>query len=338
VSDGLRAGIVGFGLAGEVFHAPLIDSVPGIDVAGIVTSDKGRGARAAAAYPGAAVVGSVDDLWGRIDVLVVASSNSSHVPLALAAIERGVPVVVDKPLAVNAGDAQRVVDAASAAGVGLTVFQNRRWDGDFLTLRRLLADGALGAVTRFESRFDRFRPEVKSDAWREAGNAAEGGGLLLDLGAHLVDQARELFGPPRRLYAELEVRRPGAQVEDDVFVALEHAGGERSHLWMSALAPLYGPRFRVSGTRAGFAADGLDPQEAQLAAGMRPGDEHYGVGPDATIERGAYESFYEGVVAWLRDGAPPPVDPRDSVAVLNLLDAARRSAASHSVIELEDSQ
>jgi predicted dehydrogenase len=332
----LRAGVVGFGLAGEVFHAPLIDSVEGIDVAGVVTRNPERGARAAAAYPGASVVADVAELWGGVDVLVVATSNSAHVPLALEAIERGVPVVVDKPLAVSAADAQRVVDAADAAGVGLTVFQNRRWDGDFLTLKKLLPD--LGTVTRFESRFDRFRPGVKEGAWREQGDAAEGGGLLLDLGAHLVDQARELFGPPVRLYAELEIRRPGGQVEDDVFIALEHAGGERSHLWMSAVAPLHDARFRVNGTRAGFATDGLDPQEAQLAEGMRPGDEHYGVAPDAWVERGAYERFYSGVVAWLRDGAPPPVDPRDSVAVLHLLDAARASAASHSVIELEDSQ
>jgi predicted dehydrogenase len=336
MSDALRAGIVGFGLAGEVFHAPLVDSVDGLAVAAIVTRDAERAARARSAYPDASVVGSVDELWGQIDLLVVASSNSSHVPLALEAIERGVPVVVDKPLAVNAADAQRVVDAASAAGVGLTVFQNRRWDGDFMTLQRLLPD--LGTVTRFESRFERFRPEVKEGAWREAADAAEGGGLVLDLGAHLVDQARLLFGPPVLLYAELEARRPGAEVEDDVFIALEHAGGERSHLWMSAVAPLFGPRFRVSGTRAGFAVDGLDPQEAQLSDGFRPGDEHYGLAPDATVERGAYERFYEGVLAWLRDGAPPPVDPRDSVAVLHLLDAARRSAATHSVIELEDSQ
>jgi predicted dehydrogenase len=331
----LRAGIVGFGLAGEVFHAPLIDSVEGISVAGIVTRDSGRAERAAGAYPGAAVVPDVAELWDRIDVVVIATSNSAHVPLALEAIERRVPVVVDKPLAVSAADAERVVVAAAGAEVPLTVFQNRRWDGDFLTLQRLLPQ--LGAVTRFESRFERFRPAVKEGAWREAGDAAEGGGLLLDLGAHLADQARELFGPPRRVYAELEVRRPGAQVEDDVFMALEHARGERSHLWMSAIAPLYGPRFRVNGIRAGFATDGLDPQEAQLAGGMRPGDEGYGIAPDATIEPGAYQRFYEGVVAWLRDGAPPPVDPRDSVAVLRLLDAARRSAASHSVIELEDS-
>jgi predicted dehydrogenase len=217
-----------------------------------------------------------------------------------------------------------------------------------MTLRRLLPE--LGAITRFESRFDRFRPEVNEGAWREAGDAAEGGGLLLDLGAHLVDQARELFGPPVRLYAEIDARRPGAQVEDDVFIALEHAGGERSHLWMSAVASLAWQRFRVSGMRAGFSTGGLDPQEAQLSEGMRPGDEGYGVGgglsgtlTDGTrrlcgVDAGAYERFYAGVVAWLRDGAPPPVDPRDSVAVLHLLDAARRSAASHSVIELEDSQ
>jgi predicted dehydrogenase len=290
------------------------------------------------------VVDSVESLWGRIDLLVIATPNSAHVPLALEAVEQRVPVVVDKPLAVSVADAERVVEAAESSGVPLTVFQNRRWDGDFLTLRKLLP--GLGDVTRFESRFERFRPQVKDGAWREAGDAALGGGLLLDLGAHLVDQARELFGPPVRLYAELDVRRAGAQVEDDVFVALEHRGGERSHLWMSSVAPLYGPRFRASGTRAGFSVDGLDPQEQQLADGMRPGDERYGVGSpgalvdgdgrrDVLLERGAYERFYEGVLAWLRDGARPPVDPRDSVAVLHLLEAARTSAATRSVVELE---
>ncbi len=140
-------------------------------------------------------------------------------------------------------------------------------------------------MTRFESRFERFRPEVSGDAWREDARADVGGGLLLDLGPHLVDQARELFGHPVRVYAEMNTRRPGAKVDDDTFVALEHAGGERSHLWMSSVAPLNGPRFRVSGLRAGFASDGLDPQEAQLAEGMRPGDEGYGVGDDGRAQR-----------------------------------------------------
>jgi scyllo-inositol 2-dehydrogenase (NADP+) len=328
----LRAGIAGYGLAGEVFHAPLIDAVDGIDVAGIVTTNAERQARVSSAYPDARVVPDVDELWDGIDLLVIAAPNRAHVPLGLAAVEHGVALVVDKPLAPNAADGARLIEAAEAAGVPLTVFQNRRLDGDFLTLRGLLERGELGAVTRFESRFERFRPEL-SDGWRELGDAAEGGGLLLDLGAHLVDQARVLFGPPLRVYAELDQRRPGGQVEDDVFVALEHAGGVRSHLWMSAVAPLNGPRFRVSGLERGFASDGLDPQEAQLADGVRPGDPGYG--ESEGHETGAYQRFYEGVRDWLRDGAPAPVDPRDSLACLRVLEAARRSAQTHSVIELE---
>jgi scyllo-inositol 2-dehydrogenase (NADP+) len=328
----LRAGIAGYGLAGEVFHAPLVDAVDGIDVAGIVTTNAERQARVSSAYPDARVVPDVDELWDGIDLLVIAAPNRAHVPLGLAAVEHGVALVVDKPLAPNAADGERLIEAAEAAGVPLTVFQNRRLDGDFLTLRGLLKRGELGAVTRFESRFERFRPEL-SDGWRELGDAAEGGGLLLDLGAHLVDQARVLFGPPLRVYAELDQRRPGGQVEDDVFVALEHAGGVRSHLWMSAVAPLNGPRFRVSGLERGFASDGLDPQEAQLADGVRPGDPGYG--ESEGHETGAYQRFYEGVRDWLRDGAPAPVDPRDSLACLRVLEAARRSAQTHSVIELE---
>jgi scyllo-inositol 2-dehydrogenase (NADP+) len=328
----LRAGIAGYGLAGEVFHAPLIEVVEGIEVAAIVSGDPGRQARASAAHPGARVVADVDELWDGIDLLVIAAPNRAHVALGLAAVEHGVPLVVDKPLAASAADAERLLEAAESSGVPLTVFQNRRLDGDFLTLRGVLERGELGAVTRFESRFERLRPEV-SGGWRELGDSAEGGGLLLDLGAHLVDQARVLFGPPLRVYAELDTRRPGAQVEDDVFVALEHAGGVRSHLWMSSVAPLHGPRFRVSGFERGFASDGLDPQEEQLAGGLRPGDSGYGA--HGHLQPGAYQRFYEGVRDWLREGAPAPVDPRDSLACLRVLEAARRSAHTHSVIELE---
>jgi scyllo-inositol 2-dehydrogenase (NADP+) len=337
----LRVGIVGFGLAGRVFHAPLIDAVDGLEVAGIVTGDAERAAQARSAYPRAAVVGELDALWGGIDALVVAAPNRAHVPIALAAVERGVAVVVDKPLAVTVADAERLL----AAGGAVTVFQNRRWDGDFLTVDKLIADGALGEVVRFESRFERFRAEVQGERWREAADAAEGGGLLLDLGTHLVDQARELFGQPVRVYAELDARRPGAHVEDDVFLALEHPGGTRSHLWMSSLAPLHGPRFRVSGARAGFATEGLDPQEPQLAAGRRPGDPDYGVGGDGVLvddagrhamrlERGRYQEFYVRVRDWLAADGPPPVDPADSLDALRVLEAARRSARSHDVEEV----
>src|SRR6059036_185726 len=188
----VRVGIAGFGIAGEVFHAPLVDAVEGLEVAGIVTSSPERQERARAAYPGAVVVADLDALWEQIDVLVVAAPNRAHVPLALAALERELAVVVDKPLAPSAAEAERLL----AAGGALTVFQSRRWDGDFLTVRRLVEEGALGDVVRFESRFERFRPEVAAGRWRELGDPAEGGGLLLDLGAHLVDQAREVFGDP----------------------------------------------------------------------------------------------------------------------------------------------
>jgi predicted dehydrogenase len=339
----VRVAIVGFGLAGRVFHAPLVDSVAGLEVAVIVTSNAERAARARGEYPGARVVASVDDAWEHADVVVVATPNRGHAELALAAIERDLPVVVDKPFAVTAADAERVL----AAGGRVTVFQNRRWDGDFLTAQHLVAGGDLGEVVRFESRFERFRPQVTEGGWRELGDPAEGGGQLFDLGAHLVDQALVLFGHPVRVYAEVDVRRPGGRADDDAFVALEHPGGVRSHLAMGTVAPLPAPRLAVSGLRGGFAVDGLDPQEAQLEAGLRPGDPGYGerdrpgrlvseAGADpVTIEAGRYQEFYDGVRDWLTDGGPVPVDPRDSLAGLRVLEAARRSAATRTVIDLE---
>jgi len=322
----LRVGIAGFGLAGEVFHAPLIASVDGLEVAAAMTRSPERAARAQAAYPGVRVVAELDALLEDIDVLVVATPNAVHVPVALAGVERGLAVVVDKPLAPSATEARRLLEA----GGRVTVFQNRRWDGDFLTVKRLVNSGELGGVFRFESRFERLRPEVKADAWRESADAAAGGGLLMDLGSHLVDQALQLFGDPVAVFGEVHTRRPDAQADDDVFIALEHSGGVRSHLWMSAIAPLHGARFRASGTRAGFASDGLDPQEAQLADGLRPGDPGYGEVPG--LERGRYEEFYAGVRDWARGEAPPPVDPADSLRVLEILEAARRSSETRTVL------
>jgi predicted dehydrogenase len=336
---GLRAGIAGYGLAGAVFHAPLIEATDGIEVAAVMTRSPERAEQARAAHAGVRVVAELDDLLDDIDLLVVATPNSTHVPFALAGVERGLPVVVDKPMAVTAADARRLLDS----GGRVTVFHNRRWDGDFLTVKRVIADGALGRVTRFESRFERFRPQVNEAAWREHGNASEGGGLVLDLGPHLVDQAVELFGPPLSVYAAVERRRPGAQVEDDVFIALEHEGGERSHLWMSAIAPLHGPRFRVSGLEAGFGCDGLDPQEAQLRSGKRPGDHGWGEGAPAgwlagqerrevALERGRYEDFYARTRDWVLGRAAAPVDPADGVRVLEILEQARQSAGGRNEV------
>jgi predicted dehydrogenase len=294
----VRVGLAGHGLAGAVFHQPLIEAVDGLELAGVATRS----------------AGNLDEVLAACDVLVVATPNRSHAEVALAALERGLHVVVDKPLAPTAAEARRLVHDR------LTVFQNRRWDGDFLTLRRLIRDGTLGRVSRFESRFERFRPEVAPGAWRESED--EGGGVLLDLGSHLVDQAIVLFGPPVAVYGEVDRRRPGAAVEDDAFVALEHGGGERSHLWMSMTAARPGPRFRVSGLRDAFVSEGLDPQEQQLKDGLRPGDAGFGEAPG--LDPGRYVDFYARVRAWVAEDGPRPVDPADAVRVLEVLEAARR--------------
>ncbi|HEX2203164.1 MAG TPA: Gfo/Idh/MocA family oxidoreductase [Longimicrobium sp.] len=349
-SGEVRVGLIGYGLAGEAFHAPLIATTPEMRLAAVVTSDAERAARVRAAYPEAAVVGSAERLWERadgLDLVVVASPNRTHVPLARAALGAGLPVVVDKPLAATAAEARGLVEEARRRALLLTVFQNRRWDGDFLTLRRLLAGGALGTVHRFESRFERWRPEPKG-GWRERGDPAEAGGVLYDLGSHLVDQALLLFGPVREVYAEVERRRPGVETDDDAYLALSHVSGVRSHLWASLVAPDYGPRFRVLGSRAAYVKHGLDVQEAALRGGARPGPgwgeetlERWGrVGAEEAwmpipTERGAYPVFYAGVAASLRYGGPPPVDPMDAVAGLEVLEAARRSAAEGAVVRLQ---
>jgi predicted dehydrogenase len=341
----LRVGLVGFGTAGAAFHAPLISTTPGLVLAAVVTTNPDRRRAAAEAYPGARLLGAAEELWGEVDVVVVASPNRTHAPLARAALEAGLPVVVDKPLTATAAEGEELVRLAAERGLLLSVYQNRRWDGDFLTVQRLVEQGQLGRVLRFESRFERWRP-VPKGGWRESGDPAEAGGLLYDLGSHLVDQALQLLGPATEVYAEVHTRRAGVDVDDDVFVALRHEGDARSHLWMSALAASPGPRLRVLGERAAYTKHGMDVQEDALKAGLLPtgpgwGEDdpaRHGVltvdGQDRPVrtEPGAYQRFYEGLVRALRDGGPPPVDPAGSIATLAVLEAARRSAERRQVI------
>ena len=345
----LRVGLLGYGLAGRVFHAPLVAATDGLELAAVVTTDPDRRAQVLRAYPDARLFDRSEDLVGsgEIDLVVVATPNRSHVPMARLAIGVGLPVVVDKPLAATSAEGRAVVEEARRRGVPLTVFQNRRWDGDFLTVRKLIDEGVLGTVLRFESRFDRWRPAIR-DRWRENAAPEDAGGILFDLGAHLVDQAVQLFGPVESVYAEVDLRRPGTEVDDDDFLALTHANGVRSHLSMSMLAAQLGPRMRVIGDRGGYTKYGLDGQEAALGAGHRPGDEGWGedpperwgrVGTDDDLrelrtEPGRYQAFYAGVEAALRDGAPLPVDPADPVAVLEVLEAARRSSAGRQIVHL----
>ena len=345
----LRVALVGYGLAGSVFHAPLVAATPGLLLAAVVTANAERRRQAEREHPGVLVVERAERLWERaseLDLVVVASPNRTHVPLATAALASGLHVVVDKPLAPTADEGRRLVAEARASGLLLVPFHSRRWDGDFLTLRKLLRDGALGRPLRFTSRFERWRPTPKP-GWRELGAPEEAGGILYDLGSHLIDQALLLFGPVRQLYAELDRRRAGVEVDDDAFVALTHVSGVRSHLHMSAVAAQQGPRFSLLGSDAAYTKHGLDPQEGALRAGARPGGDGWGEEPaegwgslgaggearPVRTEPGAYLRFYAGVVDAARHGAPPPVHPDDAVAGLALIEAARRSAAEGRVVK-----
>ncbi|HEY8769268.1 MAG TPA: Gfo/Idh/MocA family oxidoreductase [Thermoleophilaceae bacterium] len=343
MAEPLRVALAGYGLAGSVFHAPLIAATDGLELRTVVTSNPERAEQVRTLHPGARVVERAEAVFEAADehdLLVVATPNRSHVPLGLAALEAGLHVVVDKPLATSAADGRRLVEAARERDRLVSVFQNRRFDGDFLTARRLIESGELGDVLRFESRFERWRPEPKPGSWRERGEAEEGGGLLFDLGSHLIDQALVLFGPVANVYAEVDRRRPGVQADDDVFVALQHESGARSHLWASAVAAQLGPRLRVLGSRAAYVKWGLDPQEAQLSEGTRPGNPGYGrerderfgtLGRDNDTRRirtepGAYERYYELLRDAIAEGSPPPSPAEDGVAVLELIEAARKNA------------
>jgi predicted dehydrogenase len=329
-----RAGIIGYGLAGRVFHAPLIDAEPGLELAAIVTGDPGRAGEASLRYPQARIVPNVDELLEEhLDLIVVAGPTPRHVELAERAIDAGIAVVVDKPLAVHAEDAGRLVERAESRGVPLTVFQNRRFDGDFLTVEKLIREGRLGEVWRFESRFEwissRPRPE-----WKVGTTGAEGGGVAYDLGSHLIDQAIRLFGPVADVYGELNVRRHGGANDDDAFIALTHTSGVRSHLGMASLVAQRGFRFRVLGSESAYTKWGLDPQEGQLARGMSPLDGDYGVtaaGEDGRIgqdgetetlptERGDYRAFYRDVAAAVDGTGPMPVNPRDAIEPIRIIE------------------
>jgi scyllo-inositol 2-dehydrogenase (NADP+) len=353
----LRVAIIGYGLAGSIFHAPLIAATPGMSVVAIVTSNPERRKKASQDFPAANILSSAEELWhepSRYDLVVVASPNRVHVLLGIAAMKAGLPVVIDKPMAASVAAAEQLIATSKETGKLLTVFQNRRWDNDFLTVRRLLdaTPDLLGPITRFESRFERYRAEPRAGAWRELPDQEEAGGLLYDLGSHLIDQALQLFGQPVRVYTEMDQRRTGARVDDDSFIALQFPSGVRAHLWMSSVARIPGPRILIRGLRGSYEKWGLDPQEDALRSGMRPGNTGWGLEPrenwgrlstdidglhiDGPVETlpGSYEHFYELLRDALLSGGPPPVDPASAVATLKIIEGAQLSAGSGIIMEL----
>lgn len=335
VTAPLRVALVGYGLAGRVIHRPLLEASPDLVLTHVVTGDAGRRAQAAQDLPGAALVASARELWIRpdeFDVVVVATGNVVHAVMALRALDLGKAVVVDKPMALSSREA---ADLTAHGGV-LSPFHNRRWDSDTLTARELLDTGALGAVHRLEARFTRFRPQVQ-DRWRERPG---GGGVLLDLGTHLVDQAAHLLGPVVSVRADLRSLRAGAVVDDDGFLELRHAGGQSSLLWVSAAAPWPGPRLVLQGSRAGWVTQDLDGQEAAQRAGVPYVGESDGLLLDETGARavpsrpGDWGCYYAQFAAAVRGDGPVPVDPADAVAVARVLEAAVRSSERGGALEL----
>jgi predicted dehydrogenase len=336
----MKFGLVGYGFGGRYFHAPLLASAPGIDFVGVVTRSAERRVELAADRPGVAAYDSLQALAvAGVQAVAISTPADTHIRLALEAIGLGLAVVVDKPFALDAAQARGAVEAAEHAGVVLSVYQNRRWDSDLLTVRRLIDTKALGDVTRFESRFERFSPDP--------GPPAAGGGTLRDFGAHLIDQALFLFGPATRVYADLRGRH---DLDDDFFVALHHASGVESQLWGSWMQGAPGPRFRVTGTTGAYVVDGVDGQEEALIAGRTPATEgdrwglepeqrwgrihRGGAGEPVPTERGRWDTYYPAFAAAVLGQAPVPVDPWEVVRNIEVLDAARRSAADGHTVNI----
>lgn len=331
----IGVGLIGYGLGGRVFHAPYVQASPGLSLRAVVSRNP---AKVHADLPGVVVLPTVDDLLGQsgIDLVIVCSPDAFHADHALAALDAGKHVLVDKPFATSLADATRVARRAEARGKLLTVFHNRRWDADFLTLKRLIREGRLGRIVQFESCFDRWRPEPAAN-WKEARE----GGSWLDLGPHLVDQALQLFGMPDAIYADLAALRTDAPATDYFHVTLRYPN-QRAILRSSKIVANHGLRFAVHGTQGSWIKHGIDPQEAAALGGQIPQGDGWGRDPspgrftsaDNTTratqvqnEQGDYRLFWQALEAAIRGNGPNPVPASEAIAVMAILQAGLSSAA-----------
>ncbi len=319
----IRTGLIGYGLSGARFHAPLLAAEPAFTLAAVATS---RAEAVARDWPGVHVL-SVEALLAEptLELVIIASPNDSHAALAERALLAGKHVVVEKPFTLDSAEALRLGVLARERGRCLSVFHNRRWDGDFLTVRQLLEEGSLGRLYSFESHFDRFRPQVKA-RWKE--EDVPGGGTLWDLGSHLIDQAVELFGLPESITADLGRQRTGARAVDWFHLLLRY-GELRVLLHSGSVVHEPWPRFVLQGEARAWVKYGLDPQEAQLEAGLRPGMEGWGPG--------GYEHFYRQLAVAIAGEGPVPVTAESAGQVIRVIEAALRSAGEGRRITLEHS-
>jgi predicted dehydrogenase len=340
-SSTINVGLIGFGVAGRAFHAPIIQAVSGLRLAAILQR---HGSSAAEAYPQSRDVRTLDELLSidSIRLIAIATPNTSHFPLAKQCLEAGRDVVVDKPFTLNVQEARELISLADELGRLVTVYHDRRFDGDFQTIRQLLASGELGRVVRFESHYDRFRPQLRPGAWRE--QPGPGSGILYDLGPHLIDQALVLFGVPEAITADVRHEREVSLTDDSFELLLHYPKGMRASLHSTMLAAAPRPHFVIYGSRGSFIKFGMDPQEAPLRAGQPPGGEDWGVDPqenwgtltlsDGTsttqrlipTARGDYRAFYENVRDAILGVAPLAVTPLDALRVMQVIELARRSS------------
>jgi scyllo-inositol 2-dehydrogenase (NADP+) len=343
----IEVGLIGFGLAGRSFHAPVIRAVPGLRLAAILQR---KGSEAAEAYPDVRIVRSLEELLAipEIRLIVIASPNETHYPFAHQCLAAGKDVVVDKPFTTTMAEAMDLVQFAKQSGRLLTVYQNRRYDGDFSAIRELVAGGALGRIVRFETNYDRFRPNRRPNAWRE--QTVPGAGILFDIGPHLIDHALLLFGRPEAITADLRVERDGA-LADDAFDIVLHYPRNRAVLRSSILAVAQRPRFVLLGTQGAFFKQTFDPQENNLRRGYIPKDAPWGAEPEenwgvltladatgATTQRripshtGDYRDYYANVRDVLLGQATLAVTSQQALDVMRAIELARESSSARRTI------
>jgi predicted dehydrogenase len=343
----LSVALVGFGMASEVFHAPLIHANPNLRLTHIVARS---GNKAQNAYPQARIIRDVGDLLAEpsLDLVVVATPNTTHFEIAARALEAGKHVVVDKPFTITSDDADKLIALSRKVGCVLSVFQNRRWDGDFMTVEEILSRKLLGRLAEVESRFDRFRPTVNPKGWRE--QAKPGSGVLYDLGSHLIDQSVVLFGRPRAIYAEVRRQREGAAADDNFELHLDYENLKVT-LKAGMLVCEPSPRYVLYGTAGSYVKYGLDPQEAALKQGGSPAQPNWGVEPeqawgtctkcDGSVNRsryptlaGRYQAYYDNVYAAVQGTEELAVKPEQAREVIRLIELALESSQQKRVIGL----
>ncbi|MHB8303803.1 MAG: oxidoreductase [Acidobacteriaceae bacterium] len=336
----IRAGVVGFGLGARIFHAPFLDAIEGLELAAILQR---HGDEAAKAYPGAHIVRSVDALLAvpQLELVVISTPPATHFELARQALQADKHVVLDKPFVATSQQARQLMELARQRKRVLAVYQNRRWDGDFLTLQTLLSSGELGRLVSMESRFERYRPELRGAIWKEQDDP--GNGLVHDIGSHLVDQALLLFGTPESVCADVRHDRDGTQVSDGFAIHLQYPR-LRVSLFATLIAAAPGPRFVLHGTQGSYVKFGLDPQEDALRGGATLGGPHWGEEPESawgkltTLQEGIatertvptlpgdYRPYYENVRDAILGRAPLAVPPEQGWRTIRLLELALESS------------